>query len=68
MSNLEYEEKYGDDGYQLDSRELEEEQFKIDSREILKHINNCVRELNEAETKEEFKSKIRDLKEIMEEI
>lgn len=47
MSDLDYMEKYGDDGYQLDGSELEEEQRRIDEEEELEQIQKCINKINE---------------------
>lgn len=73
MSDFDYMEKYGDEGYQLDSRELEEEQQRIDTQDIMDNINKCTKRINEilAEKeldKEALTKELRNLKEMVGEI
>lgn len=75
MSDLDYMEKYGDDGYQLDGSELEEEQRRIDEDEELEQIQKCINKINEIiklndlhADKDRLLDELEELKEMTEEL
>ena len=71
MSNLEYEDKYGEKV--LSDRQIEEEQRRIDEEEHLEYIDKCIKKINgilnnKELDKEALTEELKVLKELTEEL
>ena len=73
MSDSEYMEKYGDDGYWLDGIELEREQQRIANEERLENYKKCIEEIKglvnkQLESFREYEDVFEEIKECVEEL